>query len=342
MRADGTVCFASSTKPRDIAERRRVLKERIDAIGDAEIRKLAVRLERRDGKPAAEFKGAPKPACSYHSEALQTSVLRSDWSAGAAQLAVDWSSPEMRLDFSLGKSVVACGSLPVNVVVDGKRREPIGQWEEVLWESDGDVDYLEIEIALSCDVQLQRQFILTRRDGQLFVADAVLAKHRAGRIECEVTLPLADGVQFSAEKETRDGTLTAAKRPLAVIPPALPEWRVDRRVGELASVPGLLTLRQSAERAVALFAPLSIVFDPARARRERTWRQLTIGEGLQLQPADRAVGYRVQIGREHWLLYRSLTPRANRTVLGVNLQTNFLFARFKSDGSVDNLIEIDD
>jgi hypothetical protein len=91
-----------------------------------------------------------------------------------------------------------------------------------------------------------------------------------------------------------------------------------------------------------MYAPLAMVVDSRRAKRECTWRRLTVGENLQIQPADRAVGYRLQAGREQWLVYRSLTPRANRTVLGVNLQTNFLCSRIKSDGASDTLIEVED
>ena len=66
-----------------------------------------------------------------------------------------------------------------------------------------------------------------------------------------------------------------------------------------------------------------------------------MGENLTLVSHDRACGFRVQIARENWLAYRSLTDRANRTILGVNLQTNFLLARFTKEGESEPLVEID-
>jgi hypothetical protein len=54
-----------------------------------------------------------------------------------------------------------------------------------------------------------------------------------------------------------------------------------------------------------------------------------------------AVGYRVQVGGQQWLFYRSLGPRGNRTLLGHNLVTEFLAARFNRDGVAESLLEIE-
>jgi hypothetical protein len=53
------------------------------------------------------------------------------------------------------------------------------------------------------------------------------------------------------------------------------------------------------------------------------------------------VSFRLQVGRRQWLVYRSLTPPANRTTLGQNYATEFVFAKFLSDGTADPLIEIE-
>ena len=77
------------------------------------------------------------------------------------------------------------------------------------------------------------------------------------------------------------------------------------------------------------------------AGRPRTWRQLTVAADLERQPADVAVGYRVQLGRDQWLIYRSLAEPANRTLLGHNLSTEMLLARFDETGEVEPLIEVE-
>lgn len=339
-RPDGASCFGDHTAAPELQRRRRLLAA-VREDGDAQLASVARKVERRDGRPAAQCTGKITPAVSYHSETLRTSVLRTDWSPSAAQLAVDWSEPDLRCDLVAGRDVLMSGVLPPRASVDGRRLNAVGAWEEICWDTDADADYLELEIALERGLRLQRQFLLTRTDGLLFVADALLSTTPA-ELGLESVLPFAATTKATCAEETREGGLTTGRRKRLVVPLGLPEWRSDRRRGEFAIDGDRAMLRQSSHRATALFAPLCIVLDPRRAGRTVTWRQLTIGENLQIQPADRAVGYRLQLGREQWLFYRSLTPRANRTVLGVNLQTNFLCARVQRNGEIEQLMEIED
>jgi hypothetical protein len=66
-----------------------------------------------------------------------------------------------------------------------------------------------------------------------------------------------------------------------------------------------------------------------------------VAENRENQPADAAVGYRVQVGRQNWLIYRSFTGAANRTLLGHHLLTQFLIGQFTAAGEVLTLIEIE-
>ena len=90
-----------------------------------------------------------------------------------------------------------------------------------------------------------------------------------------------------------------------------------------------------------LFAPLFIDLDRSRFRRRMTWRQLTVAESLTPVPPDMAVGFRVAIGDQQWIIYRSLAARGNRTLLGHNLATESLIARFGKDGEVTSIVEIE-
>jgi len=101
-----------------------------------------------------------------------------------------------------------------------------------------------------------------------------------------------------------------------------------------------LELRQST-LGRSLFAPLFFDLDRRRFGKPLTWRQLTVAESLAVQPADVAVGYRVSTDGKHWLIYRSLTPSRNRTLLGHNLSSETLVARFTRKGEVTSLIEIE-
>jgi hypothetical protein len=94
-----------------------------------------------------------------------------------------------------------------------------------------------------------------------------------------------------------------------------------------------------------LFAPLWIDLSTKRARNldrdPLTWRQLTVGEQRQIAGRDQAVGYRVQCGEQQWVAYRSLAAPANRTLLGVNLSTDFFVGRFGSNGETASIVEIE-
>ena len=131
-----------------------------------------------------------------------------------------------------------------------------------------------------------------------------------------------------------------------MLPLALPEWRSIAQCEELSvergprRSAGAIWLRQFAP-ARRLFAPLWFDLDPRRAGQPLTWRALTVAESRQAQPADTAVGFRVAVGKRQWLVYRSLAAAANRTVLGHNLSTETLVARFHKDGRVESLIEVE-
>ena len=108
----------------------------------------------------------------------------------------------------------------------------------------------------------------------------------------------------------------------------------------MTTADGRIELQQAADTS-SLYAPLWIDLDPNRHSKSFTWRQLAVAEERQNVPLDVAVGYRVQFGKEQWLIYRSLTPARNRTVMGHNLATEFLIGRFGRDGSVTPLIEVE-
>jgi hypothetical protein len=133
-----------------------------------------------------------------------------------------------------------------------------------------------------------------------------------------------------------------ANKPLArVLPLALPEWRVDPRVGQLKTSGGRLQLEQSRE-GTSVSCPLFFDLKRGRLSKPCTWRQLTVAQTLEIQSPDVAVGYRAQCGKQQWLYYRSLAKAANRTVLGQNLSIECLMARFLSpSGEIDELLEID-
>jgi hypothetical protein len=270
-------------------------------------------------------------------------ILRPDGEKGSAELTVSFAERTLPTTLKKGDSLLFAGECAPRIVIDGRETPFAGDWEEVCWISDEDADYLEIDIALDVPVgapvvsswSLQRQMLLARDDQFLFIADAVLAPG-SSRIEYQLPLPLPAKGAFAPERETREGWLGAGR----VMPLALPEWRSDADPSSLAERDGRLVLSQ-AQAGCRLFAPLFIDLHPRRPKLDATWRRLTVGKGLAIEPVDAAVGYRVQVGARQWLFYRSLAEEDSRTVLGHNLTTEFLAARFSTSGGVDKLVEVE-
>lgn len=295
-----------------------------------------VKSKESDAEPPAE---SLRPLPSVHSEEQQIAVLRPSWRKASPRLAVDFRSSQVQTELAIESSVVWSGQWSLDLRRDGAPLAVESPWEELCWISDDDVDYLEIQTTLTGDVRLQRQMLLARYEGVLFLADAIVSKER-GRFDYTTTLPLTTAATFVPAEETREGTLNTDRALAGVLPLALGEWRTDVRRGSLQAGPRGLQLQLQAE-GERMYAPLFVDLDPRRRKHELTWRQLTVANKRQIEPADVAVGYRVQIGQRQWLIYRSLTEPAVRTVLGQNLSTEFLFGRVRKTGDVDRLLEIE-
>jgi hypothetical protein len=323
------------------------------------------------------------PPASYHCEWSGVSVLRPQWQRGGTRVVLAFGAQHVQLEVCTGRDVLLSGEWKAEVTLDGRRLEPVGTWEESCWITNRWVDYVELQLPLAENVMLQRHIVLPRQDGFLMLADSIVghswrptrrdeldlaggghsvSTHSAGNgtpiatsqngdahaapahtISYRGTLPLGTAITYKPEDDTREAILSGSRDRAMVMPLALPEWRTDPRVGSFTCADGTLQLRQS-NAGASLVAPLFFDLRRKRFSGQRTWRQLTVGEERKIQPPDRAVGYRVHSGDEQWIVYRSLTPRGNRTLLSHNLSTEFLVARFEvfdSTGSVDPLVEIE-
>jgi len=309
--------------------------------GDRDDRKIArIALPNRKGSPRTKNRrlSANKklPPAATNSEWSEVAMLRPSWSHADGMFSVDYSQPQLRIELSLGRHILLSGSTTLELLFND---EPLVQntpWESVCWESDKDVDYLELEAMFSNEVRVQRQILFSRDDHFLLIADAV-----RGSVACNLryaaSWPLGSGIVANPRKRTREVTLTATKPRADVLPLALPEWRRERCVGELEAFEDHLRLQQS-NSGRGLYAPLFFDLAPRRRGRPVTWRQLTVAEDRKIQASDVAVGYRVQLSKKQWLIYRSLDERGSRSVLGENLISEFLVCRVDGNGAGDRLL----
>jgi hypothetical protein len=289
-------------------------------VGRQPVARIAAKMlpSRRRG---ATSRGAGKIASAVNSEWAEIAVLQPSWQRRGPKVTLAYAEQQVQIELEDAGELIWSGPWGLDLRIDGARAEQASNWEEVCWFSDADADYVEIEAKLAGGVTVQRQVLLTRRDRCLLLADAVVGP-RPGRIHYESKLPIAATVEAKPAAETREVSLAGRRARVAVLPLALPEWRIDPRRGELIAHEGNLCLQQTVD-AQRLYAPLLIDLDPERAGKGLTWRQLTIAETRQIQPAEVAVGYRAQSGKSQWVVYRSLAKPGIRTVLGQNLSSEF-------------------
>jgi hypothetical protein len=279
------------------------------------------------------------PDSSEHSAWSRVAVLRPNWLRGGQQLVIAYADGAMRSELRCGPETIWSGVWETRITADGTLLEPLSGWEDACWHTDDDVDYLELELKLTGDWRLQRQFVMAREDQFLFVADALIGPTSA-EIEYTSCPPMAPDVRFVPEDETREGTLVGRRRPVGrVLPLAMPEWRSLHSGGDLDTSPTGLCHKQKVQ-ARRMYAPLFLDLDSKRVKRRLTWRRLTVAEQLQIVDAETAAAYRVQVGGEQWVFFRSLAATASRTFLGQHLHDEFFAGRFDRDGEVDELISI--
>lgn len=267
---------------------------------------------------------------------------------------IDFNSQKDRsvlLEVSVRNEPLLFGLWTFDVRLGKKTLPPIGQWTAVCEHTERGCDYVEIDLPLAEDYRLQRSLLINHKDKVLLLSDAVLAD---AEHETDESLSYCGGFYVSpklcaktfietTEIEFRPSTRTAAPA-FRVFPLALPEWQTVKQTGLvtgiLSETKGTLILRQESTGR-SLFAPLFFDLDADRLNKRYTWRQLSVGENLQRIREDQAVGYRIQLDQEQFLLYRSLTSPGNRTVLGHNLIDDFCFARFDPETGVDPLIAVE-
>lgn len=288
--------------------------------------------------PPLPSRHKPSHPTVYRETAAQA-TLRSDDSDEAISLQVTHDHRQVTCELRRAGTLILAGEWSWQLTLAGSPVAATKRWTSICSEVNDQAEYLELRLALDNGCEIERQIFLARRERFLFLADAVKIPS-VDSAEYRMTLPLAAGMGWESPEETQEGHVCQGRRRIAqVLPLSLPEWP-DASRGGLDSSDDQLVLTMPF-RGQRLHAALFVDLNPRRLRRPVTWRHLTVAESLLAVPDDVAVGYRVQIGKAQWLLYRSLGARGNRTVLGQNLSTEFVVARFPPTGLAEKLLEIE-
>lgn len=342
-RADGSQMLEASKTSTRAPLSESLIRSAAKAVGEKENDRIAKSALAVTTDVEFAYRAEPSnvPFPSNVHEWAESALLRTVWNPErATSLALTFNQRNLRAELNVGRDLVFSGSWQPDISFNGERLTPEEDWTCVCWESDSDGDYLELEMKLSQNVCVQRQILLAREDEFLFVADAVMGQE-SGQFTYQLRTPISLGVQPHHTADSRELYLIGRRRLASVMPLAMPEWQSE-------PFPGSLTVSDTSELVVdyqpigrAFFAPLFFDLDPKRISKALTWRRLTVAQDREIQPPEVAVGYRVQSGGDQWLIYRSLTPKTSRTLLGQNVVNEFLIARFEEDGDTTTLIEIE-
>ncbi len=284
---------------------------------------------------------------SHYWEKSSIATMRRSWRHHGCRVAIDFSSDVIWLDLIGEKGErIFSGDWEVTVKKDGKEQLIDHAWQEVCWFTDDDVDYLELECSIGDECSIQRQIMLMREEGMLFVADALLAKESA-RWRLQSSWTPAEGVRFVSDAKNTEAKLLRDAPELGsheivalLLPVAASEWKRDASQSWIDYQEDLVVVKTECE-ANNLYSPLLIPMRNLRDSTTYTWRQLTVAEELAIQPKHVAGAYRVQIDRDQWVFYRSLTPCTRRTVMGLHLNTEFYTGRFcADDGQFEAMLEV--
>lgn len=287
------------------------------------------------------------PPAYHHSDDAKVAVMLPEWDVRRGRLHVDYSSNDPTLELFAGRSEVIAGQCQTTIEFDDQIQQACSDWEASCEYTDDDVHYLELEQSWTGGLVLQRQFMLIRDDRCVLFADSVLPKGPSSHsltsvIRYDCRFPLSPSIAIDPEPDTREVYFVDGCRRGLAMPLAAGEWRVGPSDATLKVTDDHHLLLSTTGRG-RLFSPLWFDFQQRRFRRKRTWRQLTVADQLRIVDRNEAVGYRVQLGSEQWMVYRSLGESRCRSVLGKHLIADFFAARFDTgDGSMEELVTVDD
>jgi hypothetical protein len=292
---------------------------------------------KRKGKPVLREIGR-------YFEKAEIASMRRGWENDGCRLAVDFSREPIWLDClgNAGKRLIS-GEWDLKLRKNGNDLVTDVAWSEVCWFSDDDVDYLELEAAVENECRIQRQMILIRQEGWILLSDTLLGNEVANW-SIESTFDLGSDIEFVPAQKSHEAILVSRENPkrteATLLPLSLPEWRRQPSHGLLSSSSGKLTLTHEVHGR-RLYSPVMIVPPKPGRSQPFTWRRLTVAEDLQIQPMEVAQAYRVQVGKEQMVLYRSLAPVVRRSALGLHLNSEFYCGRFDPDDvAYESIVEI--
>jgi len=284
---------------------------------------------------------ALSPRASFQSDEMRTACLRNYFTSAEAKIAIAHHTPRPLIELNAIGTSFLKGPWSSTLQRGKKSSAPIHPWSNTCWNTDEDSEYFEMQAELPGGGQLDRQILIPRK-GHYAIFAEVLTKLPKGRIEHELRIPIAPGIEIQQDQKTREYRLIGPNKTARLFPLWFPQSKVDGTPGTLTVEGRELVLRTVAE-GTGLYIPLVIDWAAERTKSSAVWKRLTVTENLAILPGDVAAGYRLKIEPNHQLLiYRSLQntwePRA---CLGFQTRYETAIGRVSPDGDLLPLMYVE-
>ena len=295
----------------------------------------------RSGKLKKKISKAEIP--SWQSDDTDAACLRTSWAPNASLATVRVDSNPVQLELVVNGVSLLSGPWNLELTEGGDQLELEDEWECICWNSDADADYLELQLEFEGGPQINR-FILLSRTQQFAIISDVVTASSASLIYVASLLPLAAGVIVGSDESTREQTLTTGQTTVRVFPLRLPQ---DPGVGTAGSC-GLhhhddipcLAISQASESG-NLFSPVVLDWAPERRTAPVEWRQLTVTRAGEIDSTG-AAAYRIQVGKQHLVLYRALSGTERyRTFLGYQAENETVIGNFTRSGVIEEILMVE-
>ncbi|MEW4530674.1 hypothetical protein [Maioricimonas sp. JC845] len=277
---------------------------------------------------------------SRQSDWAEWASLRSSWNDDADACVVAYHQEFPRIELTASGRPVISGPWDLHVDIGETALSLEPDWSCTCWFSDEEADYLELTQQIEGAAQVVRQVMLLKEDRLLLVADSV-TQTGVDEFEYTMSLPLRQGFEAVQDSVTREAALIGNRLRIRVLPAGLPQERTEPADGRL-DIDDTAIRYTARTRTGGLYSPLILDWSPERHTSAVDWAPLTVAEDGHILTTAAASASRVRIGREQWLIYRSLNPgKIARTVLGYHTSHETVIGRIDRRGDIEPLVLVE-
>jgi hypothetical protein len=280
---------------------------------------------------------------SWQSDDAETACLRSSWSPASNVATLTFHHDPVGFELVADGTPLVVGPWGLSLREDGEEVEIENAWECICWYTDGEVDYCELQLEFDDGSKLGR-FVMLPRGRQFAVIADLVSGSMAKQVELISELPLADGIDGSRRKGTREWRLKAGRQRFRVFPLAVPQ---DAGVGTANSAEIVTDDEQTSfvtscvSSSGGIISPVVIDWAPERRSAGCEWTPLTVSEVMEIDRSG-ALAWRVRFGSEHLIIFRALRATERyRTVLGYQTEHETVVADFTKSGDFREILLVE-